>query len=118
MIDMSLPNGLIHWLNDNRDWAYLGGFVVICLNFYGLYPFTIGLSYAASAGIPFKSMDIGKEIRKRHRVLLAACAILVFTTLHLGLSMPDLAAIGGGTLIGVLIILDHVQIYREYPPRS
>lgn len=115
MIDITLNEGLIHWLNDNRDLAYFLGFVVISLGFFGLYPFSIGLNHATSAGIPFKNVDVGKQIRKRHRIVLVACAILTFAVLHFGYSMSGLALIGGSILLAALMILDQKQIHRDNP---
>lgn len=117
MIDVTLPEDLVHWLISNRDEAYFLGFVAISLGFYALYPFTIGLNHATSTDTSFKNIDIGRHIRKPHRLALVACAIVAFAALHFGLSMPGLALIGGGAMLGFLMVLDHRQIYRDYPRR-
>jgi hypothetical protein len=117
MIDVTLPQGLLSWMEDHRDLAYFLGFVLLSLIVYGLFPFTIGLNHATSTQIPYRDINIGKQIQKRHRILLLAGAILVFAVLHFGLFMPGFALIGGATLLGALAVLDHLQIWRDYPLR-
>lgn len=118
MIDVTLPEGLLHWLTSNPDLAYFLAFIVISLGFYGLYPFTIGLGHAASSHVPSKNLDIGKQIRKPHRLAITAAAIVSFAVLHFGLSMPLFAMFVGMALLAVLMVVDHVQIWRDYPRGS
>lgn len=105
-----------HWATLNPDTAYLIGFSVVVLIFYGLFPYKIGLNIATATGISFKFINVWGQVRKSHRLGLCSGALILFVLFHFGLNAPLLALIVGSGPIAALGITDYRQMQRENGP--
>jgi hypothetical protein len=112
-VETGVSDDLLQWANAHPDFAYVGGFLIIVAIFHVLYPFQIGLSCATSKDIPFKDVDVGRQVKKPHRFALASAALITFSFLLFAMSLPGLALIAGGSIMAALVASDYAQIYRE-----
>lgn len=110
-------SGLNQWATANADLAFFLGFIAIALVFHALHPFMVGLNCATSRRIRYADIDVGRQIRKPYRLGMLAGAVALFALLHFGLEMHGAALIAGSAVVGLLVVLDYVQLYRDYPAR-
>ena len=112
-MERSFLDGLSEWANVNAELAYAAGFLIIAAMFYALFPFQIALSCATSKDIPFKNINVARQLRKRHRLAFALASILTFSFLLFVMNLPELALIAGGVITAALVATDYAQIYGE-----
>lgn len=102
-----------HWATTNPDTAYLIGFSIIVAMYHFLAPYTLGLNVATSRVIPFKSINVWGQIRKRHRLALSGAAVALFAFCHFVLGAPLLALLAGASPIAWLTFTDYRQMSRD-----
>ena len=107
---------LNEWSNTNPDTAYFTGFVIIVAICYWLAPYQYGLNVATSKRLPFKSIDVCRQIRKLHRLALSFAAIAVFALVHFVFDAPGAALVAGSLPVVALVATDNLQMERDNAP--